>query len=37
MQQSLLFIFERSVTDLFGKQTVHDKEHDPLKAAKDGE
>lgn len=25
------------MTDLFRKQTVHDKEHNPLKAAKDGE
>lgn len=27
----------QGVTDLFRKQTVHDEEHDPLKAAKDGE
>ena len=25
------------MTNLFSKQTVHDKEHDPLEAAKDGE
>lgn len=25
------------MTNLFRKQTVHDKEHNPLKAAKDGE
>lgn len=27
----------RNVTDLFRKQTVHDEEHNPLKAAKNGE
>lgn len=33
----MLFIFQRSVTNLLRKQTVHNEEHNPLKAAKDGE
>lgn len=31
------FIFQTSVTDLLRKQTVHNKEQNPLKTAKDGE
>ena len=38
VQKSLLFIFwDERKTHLFGKQTVHDEEHHPLKAAEDGE
>ena len=33
----MLCIFEGGITDLFRKETVHDEEHHPLKAAKDGE
>lgn len=37
MKWNLMVTRKWIVTHLFGKQTVHDKEHNPLKASKDCE